>query len=61
MVFGKTSTPHAPSCFRCWINEDDNGAWEFGAYYAPLVVIILVTAFCWIRVLFKVIEVHDSI
>lgn len=35
-----------------------SGAWEFGTYYAPLAVIILVTTFCWVMVLYKVLQVN---
>eukprot|EP01127_Copromyxa_protea_P012663 TRINITY_DN3320_c0_g1_i1.p1 TRINITY_DN3320_c0_g1~~TRINITY_DN3320_c0_g1_i1.p1 ORF type:complete len:345 (+),score=24.36 TRINITY_DN3320_c0_g1_i1:20-1054(+) len=44
----------------CWISEINGGAWEFGVYYCPLLVIAVVTAVCWCSVLYRVAQVSTQ-
>eukprot|EP01126_Amoeba_proteus_P005596 TRINITY_DN1189_c0_g2_i5.p1 TRINITY_DN1189_c0_g2~~TRINITY_DN1189_c0_g2_i5.p1 ORF type:complete len:200 (+),score=23.79 TRINITY_DN1189_c0_g2_i5:493-1092(+) len=45
--------------FWCWITPTDSGIWEFGAYYVPLSLALLVTTFCWILVVLKLLRVKS--
>jgi len=44
----------------CWVLHDENGAWEIGAFYAPLALVLLTTSFFWICIVFRACQVSSQ-
>eukprot|EP01125_Pyxidicula_operculata_P006587 TRINITY_DN2273_c0_g1_i1.p1 TRINITY_DN2273_c0_g1~~TRINITY_DN2273_c0_g1_i1.p1 ORF type:complete len:311 (+),score=12.60 TRINITY_DN2273_c0_g1_i1:18-950(+) len=44
----------------CWVSAKDFGAWEFGCFYAPVVLFLLLSAFFWFSVVIRVCRVSTQ-
>jgi len=44
----------------CWISGNHHGAWEFACFYAPMIIILLVTSVLWFSVVISVCKVSTQ-
>eukprot|EP01128_Nolandella_sp_AFSM9_P003676 TRINITY_DN1602_c0_g1_i2.p1 TRINITY_DN1602_c0_g1~~TRINITY_DN1602_c0_g1_i2.p1 ORF type:complete len:392 (+),score=57.56 TRINITY_DN1602_c0_g1_i2:123-1298(+) len=52
--------PRGPSGEWCWITIDEGGAWGFGFYYIPVLIVMALVIFFWISVWRNVLKVSSQ-